>query len=202
MPPFIKQICFAIAEGGGDTAEVLPTPAPSLITAPPVEAPAPAPVTIESLTLPEGAQVDPDAATAFLGLINDQKLTRAELAQKIVDMQINLSEKGTSAAQTAAATLWESTQSDWQKAVTALPEIGGRNLAQSLATIKSGLEKAGATKATFEALDLTGAGNHPEVVRILHALTKPLAEGRQIGGNAPAGSLSQADRLYANTKET
>ena len=159
------------------------------------------PLTIDSIKAPEGVELNAEQLTSFLELMNTPDLTRAELAQKLVDYQVTTQQAAGEAANAAAISMWDDTQSQWQKEVTALPEIGGNALPATLATIKKGLMQAGATKATFEALDLTGAGNHPEMVRILHSLTKGLGEAPPVQGSPPSGTLSQAERLFAGRKD-
>lgn len=166
---------------------------------PPNDPPEVEPVAWESLTLPEGTEVAPEVTESFLSIINDPALSRAELAQKIVDLQLDLNTKGTAAAESAAQALWDQTQETWRTEAKALPEIGGAKLPETLATIKKGLDAAGADKAVYDALDLTGAGNHPAVIKVLHALTKNLAEGKPVSGSPTSGSLTQAERLYGSS---
>ena len=135
---------------------------------------------------------------SFTELMNNNELSRADLAQGIIDLQIDATQKAMESATEAAQTLWTDTQSEWQDAVRALPEIGGEKLDESLATIKKGLESVGATKETFAAMDLTGAGNHPEIVRVLHALTKKLVEGGPVRGSQTQAPRSQADRMFGS----
>ena len=200
-----------------------PAPAPAPAPADPVATPAPAPVaslvsgepavkdgeggtpegeaaeplTAESFTFPEGVEPDAGSVASFLEIMNAPDLSRAELAQKLVDYQVTSQTTANEAAEAAATSMWDEAQSQWQKDASALPEIGGAALPQTLATIKKGLTAAGATPETFQALDLTGAGNHPEMVKILHSLTKRYAEQAPVAGSPPEGKLSQADRMFA-----
>ncbi|MDH5670479.1 MAG: hypothetical protein OEY86_20960 [Nitrospira sp.] len=155
------------------------------------------PLTMESITLPEGAEVDEGAMTDFLSLMNDTEISAAERAQKLIDLQFTIAEEAAKASQA----LWNKTQVDWQAEARALPEIGGDNLEKTLASIKAGLDKLGATDETYAALNFTGAGNHPEVIRILHKATAHLVEGQPPAtpGSPAKGKLSQADRMYGNS---
>jgi len=179
------------------------TPAPaSLITgdAAPEDTTPPAadePLTLESLVAPEGITLDPEQLTPFLEIMNSPDLSRAELAQKLVDYQVSAQVAAGEAAEAAATSTWDDAQKEWQTAAAALPVIGGAALPQTLATIKKGLTAAGADASTFEALSLTGAGNHPAMIKILHSLTKSYAETPPVAGSPPQGKLSQADRMYA-----
>jgi hypothetical protein len=161
------------------------------------DAPKVEPITAEAITLPEGAVTDEAAMTGFLELMNDTEISPAERAQKLIDLQFSIAEDAAKASQA----LWEKTQADWQAEATALPEIGGDKLPETLANIKSGLDKLGATKATYAALDFTGAGNHPEIISILSKATAHLVEGQPPKDPAAPskGNLSQADRIYSNS---
>jgi hypothetical protein len=155
----------------------------------------------DALKFPEGVEVIPETVTSFLEIMNDQTLSRADLAQKLVDLQLSESGKANEAAMTAAQSLWTETQDQWRAEAKALPELGGANLDKTLSAIKKGLDTIGADKAFFDAMDLTGAGNHPAVIRVLYAATKHLQEGAPIGGTPPKGPISKADVLFGGTKE-
>ena len=135
----------------------------------------------------------------FLDLINNNEISRAELAQKLVDMQLEAGEEAMKQSQEA----WDNTMTEWREQAQALPEIGGEKLNETLADIKSGLDKLGATADTYAAFDLTGAGNHPEIISILHKATAHLKEGTQPGAAAsPAkGKLSQAESMFPNMNQ-
>lgn len=160
------------------------------------KAPADEPVTIEALEFPEDFTPNEEMTSSFLEIVNNPDLSRAELAKQLVNLQIETGQKELTGANEAAQTLWDETQKGWQDEARAMPEIGGENLDKSLAQIKKGLEAVGATAETFQAFDLTGAGNHPEIVRVLFALTKSLAEGGSHRGDPPKAKLTQADKIF------
>lgn len=184
-----------------------PKPAESLISgeapAPASEAPAeaPAPLTAADLTLPEGMEIPEETLNEFLSILNDAEAKPADRATKLVSLQQAVTTKALEAVTQQLETSWTETQNQWRAEASALPEIGGKALPATLATIKKGLEAVGATKETFAALDLTGAGNHPEIIRMLHALTKPLAEGKPISGSPTRGPLTQAEKIFGQQKE-
>lgn len=153
-------------------------------------------VTRESLTLPEGVIVDEEVLTQFLETVNTDGLSRAEVAQKFIDLQLSLNEKVGAAATEAAQELWDKTQAEWISQCRALPEIGGDRLPSTLETIKRGLISAGADDKVFEALNLTGAGSHPAIVQLMHKLVQPFVEPAPVAGDPPKGSLSAALKLY------
>jgi hypothetical protein len=162
---------------------------------------APEPLTAESFALPEGTEVSEEHMNTFVEVMNDADLSPAERGQKIIDLQTNLMEAATEQASNAAITAWDELQGTWQTELKALPEIGGDKLDASLASIKEGLERAGADEATFEALNQTGAGNNPHLVKLLYTLTRNSAEGGPVSGAPAAGKLSQADKMFGASKE-
>ena len=159
--------------------------------------PAVEPLKAEDITFPEGVVADEAAMTGFLELMNDTEISPAERAQKLIDLQLSIAEDAGKASQA----LWDKTQSDWQAEALALPEIGGDQLPKTLANIKSGLDKLGATKETYAALNFTGAGNHPLIIQILSKATAHLVEGAPLkdGVDTAKGNLSQADRIYGKS---
>jgi hypothetical protein len=201
-PPADSATDTAPAASAADSAA--PAETKSLLSGDDDETPAAVaeePLTAESFTLPEGTTLDEAQLTPFLEIMNTADLTRAELAQKLVDYQVSSQTAAGEAADEAAISMWNDTQKEWQTEANALPTLGGAAMPQTLATIKKGLDTMGADKATYEALDLTGAGNHPAIVKILHALTKGLSETPPVPGSPPEGKLSQADRMYAGRKD-
>ena len=162
------------------------------------------PLTTDDITIPEGIQVDDKSMEDFLGIMNNQELSSVERGQRLVDLQLEITQEAADAATAAGATLWDETQQQWQEQARALPEIGGDKLPETLATIKKGLEHIGAGQATFDALNMTGAGNHPELIKTLHALTKGLVETSPVTGDgAPEGrKLTQAEIMFgASSKQ-
>jgi hypothetical protein len=156
------------------------------------------PVTADAIELPEGVELAEEPMNDFLELINNQEMGRDELAQGLINLQVKLAQDAQDAATTAGQQLWDDTQNTWREQAQALPEIGGKALPKTLATIKSGLTAMGADDATFEAFDVTGAGNHPAIIKILHALTKDHVETPPVSGDGAAqkGKLTQAQIMF------
>lgn len=217
----LKQPLWNAAGGGaaggtpsGAPPQADPAPAPSLLGGepntppvgegnPPATPPAEpaAPLTVQDITLPEGVSIPDETMTEFLGLMNDAQLSPNERANKLINLQQNFITSSLEAVGKQLETNWKDTQDQWRSQSQALPEIGGAKLPETLATIKKGLDAVGASKETYAALDLTGAGNHPEVIRVLHALTKNLAEGRPVSGGPTKGPLTHADKMFGGMKQ-
>lgn len=138
---------------------------------------------------PEGYTIDPKlletAAPIFkeLGLTNDQ-------AQKLVDIQIARE----IAAAKGPADSYAATRTEWQNAVKADPEIS----AAGLDRVKTDIGRVIATLPTDlqgdfrKAMDITGAGDHPAMVKALWKLSSLVTEGSHVTGKGPSSEGQRA----------
>ncbi len=141
-----------------------------------------------------------------LGLTNDQ-------AQKLMDIQIAREIAAAKAPQDAYA----ATRADWQAKVKADSEIAAYSKDGKTGTdaVKIDIGAAIATlpqdlQASFrEAMDITGAGDHPAFVKAMWKFAQAIGEGRPVSGKSPspAGQVapgakppSAAQALYPNLK--
>ena len=157
----------------------------------------PASVTLDDLTIPEGIQFEGEIADQFLTLINEPPESRAEFANALLDAHQQILQQ---TADTYASQ-WQATQEDWQNQVRQLPEIGGPNLDQSLGQIAQVLDRYG-DQEVRDAFALTGAGNHPAMVRFLHAIAKDLNEAPPVAGQPAVGTpRDRASRMYPSAAQ-
>lgn len=150
------------------------------------------------IKVPEGAVIDEQQMGAFKEIIADAKLSPTERAQKLIDMH--------SAALTRAieepVKVWMDMQKTWQDAVKADPELGGAKFAETEKALSTALDQLAGAKGSKERLAvenafiLTGAGNNPEIVRLLTRAGKALGEGKIVSG-APPGSGTRDDLVRA-----
>jgi hypothetical protein len=178
-----------------------PTPEPAAPPTSVLDAPAaPAPFDPVALALPEGFDREAPAFAEFTELARDSGFT-GEQAQKLVDFHL----KHTQAATEAQLAQWQTTQDGWIAEVKVDKEIG--NIDALRQTIAKVADNANLTDPGFkEALALTGAGNHPAVLRTLFRWAKALGEGGPVSGEAPArqpngalatsGPVSLAEAIY------
>lgn len=164
-----------------------PPPAPKPGDPP---APAPEPLTFEAFTLPEGFVVSDDQKTAFLGIMNDDKLDPKGRAQALIDMQYaatkDASEKSTQA--------WYDVQNAWIAEAKADPEIGGDKLAPTLGLIDRAIETYGAPadqQALREAFAYTGFGNNKQAIKFVAHLARMAKIGE--GGPVPAPGVPRTE---------
>ena len=159
------------------------------------EGPAPAPISADDLALPEGYALPEELGASFLELMNNPPESRAEFANSILELHTQILQQTAD----AYAQQWEATQEEWRAAVQNLPEIGGQNLQTSLGEVAKVLDRYG-DKEVREAFALTGAGNHPAMVRFLHKIAKDLNEMPPVAG-APANAAprDRASRMFGNS---
>lgn len=166
----------------------------------------PAPVfDLASVTLPEGFTLDEELGKSFAEIISDQKLSPQERGQKFIDLHTSALKTASEAiaAQVAAANeaLYKETNEKWRAQIKDLPEFKANPEAEA-GKIRQALISLGGSDEFFRAMDLTGAGNNPVILQMLHRLTSPHFEGTAVGGGAtPASSKRLGDNIYTSTNK-
>ena len=154
------------------------------IAAPPVVDPAP-PGLPETYTFtpPEGVTYDPKLIEEVSPIFKELKLDQAS-AQKLVDVY----NKQIGGTQAELLKTVEKTRTDWRAATKADPEIGAKLESVVLPEIGRMLDKLApeVSKNLRMALDFTGAGDNPAVVRGYYELAKLVNEGTHVVGAAPS----------------
>ena len=181
-----------------------PTPAPSVAEAPAPATPAPAvessllgseaPArpTYSDFKLPEGATVDGDSLKAASTLFADSGLSQ-EQAQKFIDLAVSREKAQAESGLRAFVDL----QNKWVSEIKADPDIGGERLQATIASATRAIDRL-AVPGLREALDLTGAGNNPAIVKAFARIGQMISEDRFRPGNgAPSTALrSPAEVIY------
>lgn len=142
-------------------------------------------------TLLNNAAVQSTAAIAQeLGLNNEQ-------AQKLLEHQ----SQAVTAYQQSQQQVWNNQTKAWRDAVAADPEIGGPHLEANVAHARAVINKYG-SPAFVAALNETGLGNHPELVRFVVNIGKAAADDGTLvsGARGGAGQKTLADNLYPDMK--
>lgn len=160
-------------------------PAAAPAAAPAAQAPAAAEVAYE-FKAPDGVELDKDATTAFTAIAKDLKLA-PDAAQKVVDIAVGMQQRAVEAHTKQVA--------EWADQVKADKELGGDKLPQTLATAQKAM--ALGPPELKQLLNDSGLGNHPAMVRFMHAVGKALSEDRFVPstGGAPS-SPDDASRFY------
>lgn len=188
-----KTLLGGIAALAGGGAEATPEEqVPASPDAPPI---------YSDFTLPEGMSLEPEALQQALTLFADARLSQ-EQAQKFVDLALG---RELAAAQKHTQAFQE-LQERWVGEVKADPAIGGKRLPANLALAARAVDRLGGAPLR-EALDLTGAGNHPALVKAFVAIGRLLSEDRFMpsdpmrpGNPPPAGSRTAAETIYGGRR--
>lgn len=155
-----------------------------------------APLDFKNIKVPEGFTVDEAVSKEFTDIVNDDKLSRADRAQRLIDLQA----KFFSDVATKRNEAWNTMQTDWQAKVQADPEIGGAKLPGNLNAISNLLTTYGSPELR-EVFTFTGAGNHVEMVKFLTKIAAKLGEGGPVSGS-PGDKDGGSKVLYPNTSLT
>lgn len=140
---------------------------------------------------PEGVEFDPAQVAAFEPVARDLGLTQ-EQAQKLVDLQTGFAK----AQNEALVNTWKQQTRAWADEAKADKEYGGNKYAENSGLVAKALDKFGNT-GLRKALEDSGFGNHPEVVRFFWKVGKAVSEDTLTTG-ASGGENRQtlAQRLF------
>ena len=158
----------------------------------PIAAEPPAPPSYGEFKLPEGVTVDADSLRPATELFAETGLNQDQ-AQKFIDLAM--------ARETAAAhksvQAFVDLQNQWVSEIKADPDIGGDRLKSSLASANRAIDRLD-VPGLREALNFTGAGNHPAVVKAFVRLGQMIAEDRFRPGHParPQVPRSPAEVIY------
>lgn len=143
---------------------------------------------------PEGREFDPSVVDAFSEVARDLNLTQ-ESAQKVLD-------KMAPVIASRQMEQIEAVQAQWAESTKADKELGGDKLDENLSIAKAALNKFGSEELKT-LLNDTGAGNNPEIIRLLFRVGLATREDNVVPGSqgAPAGDgKSRASILYDKSK--
>lgn len=140
--------------------------------------------------LPEGMKLDDAQSTEFSAVAKELNLTQ-EQAQKLVDLQAKYVE----GQNKSHSENWTKTVDGWAQEARNDPEYGGAKFNESIALARTAVDKFG-DKALKEALSLTGAGNHPALVRFMVKVGKAVSEDTVHKGSPPAQSIDPVKSFY------
>lgn len=167
-------------------------------------------VEIEKLKLPEDKKFERDEALgkSFVDIINDEKLSRLEMAQKLTDLYVQQQSgmlEAMQAAEEAAAAKWKeddrAQQAAWEKASREDPEFGGEKFEANMTIVAAGRDKVASPELT-EIVNILGLGNHPEILRMYYRAGKLSQEDRGAGAGAEgAGKKPIEERIFGKVTQ-
>jgi len=150
-----------------------------------------APESYKDFTFSKDLEFDDELMTQAKSVFKELNLTQ-EQAQQLVDFESNVKAEENQRQQGA----WDELQDTWKKASENDKEFGGDGLDSNLAIAKKGRDAFG-DKEFNEMLEVTGVGNHPEMIRFLFKIGKLVSEDKILQGSGSAsGSATQAERLF------
>jgi hypothetical protein len=164
-----------------------------------------APEEYADFTMPEGTSLDEASATEFKGLAKELDLTQ-EQAQKL----LSFGGDKIKALAEAPYKAWSETQTKWQAEVKADPEIGGTKFQDSVKAaalvFQPGESNPFVTndadaQALREALNMTGAGNNPALVKLFVRMGNLLKEPGNLTGGPMNKSKDFLNAMYPKMQE-
>jgi hypothetical protein len=137
---------------------------------------------VYEFTAPEGVTLDQAQVEKFTVLAKELKLP-ADKAQTLVDLVTEV--------EVQRREQHETLKTKWADEIKADKVLGGDKLDETLATAKKVYSLLPEKEATeFKALmDLSGFGNHPSMVRLLHAVGTALSEDKFVAGGKSPGAI-------------
>src|SRR5436190_2105720 len=148
--------------------------------------------------LPEGVTLDPESLRPAAELFAESGLGQ-EQAQKFIDLAVAREQ----AAAHRGVQAFVDLQNQWVSEIKADPDIGGDRLKASLASAARAIDRLD-VPGLREALNFTGAGNHPAVVKAFVRLGQMISEDRYRPGRSPAPGAprSPAEVIYDGQPRT
>jgi len=164
------------------TGEIIDQAAP-----PPAETTTPestgAPETYADFKLPEGATLDSTVLAEAAPIFKELNLSQDQ-AQKLVDIYT----KNSAASLESATKAVTKMRTDWIDAARADKDIGSvldTKVLPSISKAIASLPEADAS-AFREAMNFTGAGDHPAVIKALYHFAQKVNEGTHVTGGNPS----------------
>jgi len=159
-----------------------------------------APESYTDFTLPENMEVNSAVMDEFKGMAKEAKLPQ-ETAQKFVETGAKLVQDAVENFALSQVEAYAKKVDTWHESRVNDPEIGGTEEKQKqiLAQASQVVRSLGG-ESLMKALDETGAGNHPEIIRAFYRIRDVIGEDGKLvmgnlGGNEPK---SAAQSLYPN----
>lgn len=151
---------------------------------------------VYNLTMPDGVELDTDLLAVIAPTLKELNMSHGN-AQALVDKFI----EGQQAKAEAATKQWGETVTGWLDTAKKDPEMGGAKWDETARNASSVVSRFG-TPELKEYLEASGAGNHPEVIRLMAKVGSMIAEDNPAISENPGGG-TDADasvRMYPADK--
>lgn len=143
-------------------------------------------------SVPENIQVDVGMVAELNELAKNMNLSQVG-AQKLIDLQVKMSQKQDAMAQSQYNEIKASWETETRKEC-------GANFEADAAMVRKTVRRF----ATPELLQLfadTGVGNHKAVFEFMRTVGKAIAEDEPVAGSGAVGEISDAKMLYGGGKK-
>lgn len=156
------------------------------------EAPTAAPVVPEKyeLKLPEGSSLDQSALDRVASYAKEKGLSQ-EMAQAVLERE----HLAVSSYSERIDKEWEATKQQWVQTVQADKELGGEAFKVN-AELAHRVIKKYASEDFVKALETSGFGNHPELLRTFLRIGKAMSEDKLVLPGAQAGGKKPIEELF------
>lgn len=160
-----------------------------------VEAPKAEPVVYEDFALPEGMKLGDEAMGKFKNILGNVRVPQ-DVAQKLVDLHVKAYQQQMGTENQRQHDNFGNMRKGWRDQAMSDEQMGGaawNTTLSAVARTRDKLVPEANAKAFDEMLRVTGVGDHPEFVRLLHNASRLLDEPRvpKTQGN-PAPSNGKA----------
>lgn len=171
----------------------------------------PAPLPTYEFKAPEGLTLDDAKLGEFTKeLAEFETLNKAdhakmqEFGQKLVERHAAEVKSTIERLNHSYAEQWEKQKNDWKESFVKDPEIGGNRQQTTVNAAAEFIRTHGGTEAQQEEfrnlMDMTGAGNHPAMIRILAKAMQSMGEGKPVPANKPVQqNASKVAKRYGNS---
>lgn len=154
-----------------------------------------APESYEAFKTPEGVAIEAEMLTKFQTVAKELNLSQ-EKAQKVIDLAIDHVEQLNKASQAQ----FVQTRKEWVDSIRADKDFGGLKLNENLEHAQRVLRKFGSPELT-NFLNLTGAGDNPEVFKMLSRIGRAIGEDKLVDGKSTSmADKSAAEIIYPSQK--
>lgn len=152
-----------------------------------------APESYADFVMPEGVEVD----AALLEKAGPM-FKEIGLSQDQAQMVVNLHAEQVEAMVTGQVEAFNQQVTDWEAAAKTDKEFGGDKFDENLSVAKVGMDKL-ATPELKDFLETTGAGSHPEMMRLFYRVGQLMKEDAPAGGNPTVAPKDRVSLLYPDT---
>ena len=148
------------------------------------------------LPVPEGMESYKEAYTGYTGAVTDfLKTNPAASAKDALLWAVNYQAEQTKVAGKAMMDAFNGQITTWETEARADTEIGGAKYDASVGLAVAGLKAYGSPKLV-EALNTSGLGSHPEMIKAWAKIGKAVGESPVLSGEGAKGETSFAASLY------